>query len=186
MCNYFSCLIDRNLKAGWDEATVQHETLIKKSGWKDDKLDNRDFVRIEITPKDPNSVTRNREDWNYKVDEEDTLPTWYEEYEAVCIEECWKAWEESVKINIVTGHEVVVTNTRYIRAHGSAQVEAHGSAQVKAHGSAQVEAYDSAQVIQKGSGEITLYSDTSVITDFYNDIIIVADGAKIKRVKKGV
>ncbi len=241
MCNYFSCIIDRRLRVYWDETTVQHEKLIKKSGWKDNKLKDRDFVRIEIVPKDPSKITRNKEEWEYRVDEEDSLPVWYIHNDEKCMAECWKVWEESVKINVAIEFETITTNGNYIlafdsaqvkafdsaqveasgsaqvkasgsaqveasgsaqvkasgsaqveafgsaqvEAFGSAQVEAFGSAQVKAFGSAQVEAFDSAQVMKKSSAcKITLHSDTAVITDYYENKIIVTHKAQVVRVGK--
>ncbi len=192
MCNYFSLIIDRRFKAWWLETTVSHEKIIEKSGWKDDKLKNRDFVRIEIVPKDFNKVTRNKEDWEYKVDEESSLPAWYIHNEEKAQKAGWAAWEESVKINLAIDKEIITTNERYIlafdsaqvEAFDSAQVEAFGSAQVKAFGSAQVKAFGSAQVLNKSSGKVTLHSDTAVITDYYRNTIIVTTNAKVTRVDK--
>jgi len=51
MCNFWSCIIDRNVKVWHDGNSSSHEDALKKSGLKDDKLEDRDFVRIEIVPK---------------------------------------------------------------------------------------------------------------------------------------
>jgi DNA excision repair protein ERCC-3 len=50
MCNFWTCIIDRNLKVHYDGNTSSHEEIIKKAGLKDNKLIDRDFVRIEINP----------------------------------------------------------------------------------------------------------------------------------------
>jgi hypothetical protein len=62
MCEYFSCIIDRGFKVHWLEESSSHEDIIEKAGLADDKLEDRDFVRIEITPKDKAKITRNRGD----------------------------------------------------------------------------------------------------------------------------
>lgn len=53
-----------------------HSPLVKKLKLKDDKLEDRDFVRIELWPK--NSLTSTKEkDWGFRVDEAGTLPLWF-------------------------------------------------------------------------------------------------------------
>src|SRR3990167_9004664 len=62
---------------------------------KDDKLENRDFVRIEINPK--NLFSKNKKDWSFKVDEKGTLPLWFSENRAKMEEACWKEWKVAMK-----------------------------------------------------------------------------------------
>jgi len=56
-----------------------HERLLKQEGIKDDKVYDRDFVRVQLWPKgcwfDP-MVKFNG--WNFAVDEENTLPAWFD------------------------------------------------------------------------------------------------------------
>ncbi len=67
MCEYFSCIVTREGKVLWCEDN-SHEETIKRANLKDDKLKDRDFVRIEV---------KNGDMKNYCVDEESTLPSWY-------------------------------------------------------------------------------------------------------------
>jgi hypothetical protein len=78
MCNFWSCLLTRDGKVLWDPAIKSHEELVEKYGLKDAKLQDRDFVRLEITPPNNDVMNKKRGDWKYKVDEEGTLPDWYQ------------------------------------------------------------------------------------------------------------
>ncbi|MCJ7459187.1 MAG: hypothetical protein MUP17_09370, partial [candidate division Zixibacteria bacterium] len=62
MCKYFSCVITKDLKVHWSKKTVNHEELLTEIKIEDVKLNERDFVRIEITPKDQDQITRNPDD----------------------------------------------------------------------------------------------------------------------------
>ena len=73
MCKYFSCIITRDLKVYWSKKSCSHEDILSELKLSDTKLVDRDFVRIEITPKKLENITRNAGDWNYRVDEEDTV-----------------------------------------------------------------------------------------------------------------
>jgi len=53
-----------------------HQPLVEKFKLEDDKLIDRDFVRIELLPL--NSLTSIKpKDWEFRVDEVGTLPTWF-------------------------------------------------------------------------------------------------------------
>lgn len=77
MCEYFSCVITKDLKVHWSKKTIAHEDIITELKLEDKKLENREFVRIEIAPKDRTKMTRNPKDWNFRVDEAKTLPDWF-------------------------------------------------------------------------------------------------------------
>ena len=95
MCHFWSCILTRDGRVIWDKNTTSHETLIASAGLDDSKLIDRDFVRIEIAP--INIFSKDRGDWRYSVDEEGTLPVWYEadtrHWEAVV----WDAWGEAMQ-----------------------------------------------------------------------------------------
>jgi len=48
MCKFWSCVIDRRLKVWSDGNSSSHEVIIEKAGLNDNKLEDRDFVRLEI------------------------------------------------------------------------------------------------------------------------------------------
>jgi hypothetical protein len=104
MCKYFSCIIDRKGKVWWDAKENSHEFLVKKAGLKDTKLEDRDFVRIEISPKD-NVLTVKRKEWALKVDEEKTLPKWFTLDQKRMEEKCWAAWKSSTSAYDIAGYE---------------------------------------------------------------------------------
>ena len=95
MCNFWSCILTREGDVLWAPDTDSHEDLVTRHGLNDHKLWDRDFVRIEINP--TNSLSKSKGDWRYKVDEEGTLPVWYEadtrHWEAVV----WDAWGEAMQ-----------------------------------------------------------------------------------------
>ena len=69
MCNYFSCIATQDGRLLFTEED-HHETIIHRAGLKDVSLIRRNFVRLEILP--PFDTV--------KVDEQGTLPAWFEEY----------------------------------------------------------------------------------------------------------
>jgi len=98
MCNFWSALIDRNGKVHWSEKNSSHEELVKQSGFKDDKLEDRDFVRIEITPKNNMAIFSKKEaDWVFKIDEKKTLPEWYSKNQEKMEKLCWLEWKNAMK-----------------------------------------------------------------------------------------
>ena len=80
MCHFYSPIIDRNLKL-YDvvDESDSHEDIREKYKLPDNKLKDRDIVRLEVTPFEWGKLKRrfNSNLWEYKVDEENTLPSWY-------------------------------------------------------------------------------------------------------------
>jgi len=141
---------------------MAHEDLLSELRLEDKKLEERDFVKIEIAPKDVKKVSRNRDDWNYRVDEERTLPNWYDENVVKCQTACWKAWQESIEVNLAVNKEEKSGRDQLLFAYGSATVLAYDSAKVLAYGSAKVLAYDSAKVEAYGSATVLAYGSATV------------------------
>jgi tRNA A58 N-methylase Trm61 len=71
MCKYFSCIATKEGKVLFYEGD-EHEEIINRSGLNDDILENREFVRIEVPDGDMK---------NYNIDEDGTLPRWFEKRE---------------------------------------------------------------------------------------------------------
>jgi len=71
MCKYWSGIATKDGKVLFTEQD-SHEEVIERSGLKDDILENRDFVRIEVPDGDMKK---------YRIDEEGTLPRWFEKRE---------------------------------------------------------------------------------------------------------
>ena len=80
MCHFYSSIIDRNLKL-YDtvDESDSHEDVRKKYKLPDNKLKDRDIVRLEVTPFDWRKLKRRFSSklWEYTVDEKGTLPSWY-------------------------------------------------------------------------------------------------------------
>jgi len=183
MCQFFSCIITKDLKVHWSKRTVAHEDLLSELRLEDKKLEERDFVKIEIAPKNNAKMTRDRNDWVYIIDEERTLPNWYDENIVKCQKACWKAWEESVQVNLAIDkeekhgkdHLFFAYDSAKVIAHDSATVEAYDSATVRASGSATVIAHDSATVRASGSATVIAYGSAKVIA--YGSAKVIAYGS---------
>ena len=179
MCQFFSCIITKDLKAHWSKRTMAHEDLLAELKLEDKKLEERDFVRIEISPKDVKKVSRNRDDWTFKVDEERTLPNWYDENVVKCQGACWKAWEESIAVNLAIDKEEKSGKDQLFFAYDSAKVEARDSAKVEAYGSATVVAYGSAKVEARDSVKVEAYGSATVVA--YDSVKVEArDSVKVE------
>ena len=175
MCQFFSCIITKDLKVHWSKRTMAHEDLLSELRLEDKKLEERDFVKIEIAPKNVKKVSRNRDDWNYKVDEKRTLPNWYDENVVKCQTACWKAWQESVQVNLAVDKEEKTVKDHLFFAYDSAKVVAYGSAKVVAYGSAKVVAYDSATVKAYDSATVKAYGSATV--EAYDSATVEAYGS---------
>ena len=169
-CQYFSCIITKDFKVHWSKRTMAHEDLLAELKFEDKKLEERDFVKIEIAPKNNAKMTRDRDDWVYNVDEERTLPNWYDENVVKCQAACWKAWQESIEACLAVDKEeksgkdqlFFAYDSAKVRASGSATVKAYDSAKVVASCSAKVEAYGSVKVEASGSAKVVAYDSAKV------------------------
>ena len=162
MCRYFSCVVTRDLKVHWSKQSMSHEDLLAALTLEDKKLHERDFVRIEIVPKDEHEMTRNADDWTIKIDEERTLPNWYEKDITKIQNACWKEWQESVKVNLILeGESKEVTDTM-IFAFQARSVVARGSSHVVARDSSHVEVRSQYASVYS-SGKIFVSADAVVV-----------------------
>ena len=111
MCKFFSCIVVRDgLELLWTEQD-SHETIISRAGLVDDKLENREFVRLEIQP--PNEdISRPVNEWTFTVDEKGTLPRWF------------IANEKRVKIRAYSLlNEIIAPKTKYEKVKDTAKAE---------------------------------------------------------------
>jgi hypothetical protein len=151
------------LKIHWlPENPRDHESIINKLRLEDKKLEFRDFVRIEIKPKDMQNFTRNLEDWILRIDEERTLPEWFVENRKKAEKASFQALEESLKIHVAIGEEKVKVDKGFLLASGKASIEAYDSVSIKASGSVSIEAYDSVSIEASGSVSIEAYDSVSI------------------------
>jgi len=178
----------RTGKVLWSERMVSHEELISEHKLKDDRLGDRDFVKFEITPKSMEKVTRSRADWQFKVDEEGTLPEWFLAKRKLLEVKCWAAWTDSVKVNLAVGDEKIEVKNRYVLAAGNANVVAYGSSKVEAYNSSNVEAYGSSKVVACDSSKVEAYNSSNVVAcgssnvEAYGSSNVEAYGSSIIRV----
>jgi hypothetical protein len=142
---------------------MAHEDLVAELKLEDKKLEERDFVRIEITPKENAKVTRNLDDWTLRVDEERTLPEWYAKDVIKAEKAAMTALEESLQINVALDKEEKRGQDQMFYAYGSSKVEAHDSSKVEAHDSSKVEAHDSSKVEAHDSSKVVAHDSSRVV-----------------------
>ena len=162
MCEYFSCIITRKQKVLWDINHVSHEDMINKHNLKDDKLENRNFVKIEITPKTIKQVTRKKSDWVFKVDETDTLPKWFTKKQEFLESLCWKEWTKSVKTQISINNETKTVNEGLFFTYDNSTVEAYGNSTVTARNNSTVTASDNSTVTARENSTVEAYGNSTV------------------------
>ena len=92
-------------------------------------------------------------------------PIWFKENREQYEENCWKCWEESIKVNLVIDHETINIKDSFIFAAGNSKVEAYGNAKVVAINSAIVEAYDNVTVESYDNVRVDAHDNTSVEAD---------------------
>lgn len=98
MCNFWSAVITKQGKVFWSKENSSHEVILKAAGLKDDKLADRDFVRVEIAPMSKALLfSKREEDWAFKVDEEGTLPSWFSGRRKFYENKCWLELEGGKK-----------------------------------------------------------------------------------------
>ena len=98
MCNFWSCILTREGKVLWSEATSSHETIIQENDLKDNKLQDRDFVRLEVHPKTRMDLfSKDKGKWEFKIDEAVTLPEWFVLEQSHWEELVWISWEQAMK-----------------------------------------------------------------------------------------
>jgi len=98
MCNFWSCILTREGKVLWSDATSSHETIIKENNLKDNKLQDKDFVRLEVHPKNKIDLfSKNAKNWEFKIDESNTLPEWFIQEQTHFTELVWSEWNKAMK-----------------------------------------------------------------------------------------
>jgi hypothetical protein len=159
MCKYFSCLATKAGVIVWDKMFSSHEELIKKAGLKDDKLEDRDFVRLEYVPNKIGLFTQKKEDWVYSVDEKGTLPKWYTDNEELFKEEAFKKAMESLApyrktLPLVKDFVESIKNIPYLKMNGKLKASWHVSFGISlgaAWGAARGAARDAARDAARGA-----------------------------------
>jgi len=123
MCEFWSAIITKKGKVYWNKNNSSHENLIKNAGLKDNNLEDRSFVRIEITPK--NIFSKNKKNWTLKVDEPNTLPEWYSSNTRFYEDILWEEWEKAMqktlwKLDLDAAKKIIkeIKKTKYLIPDG--------------------------------------------------------------------
>jgi len=103
MCEAFSCIVSKSKKVTWKLTVDNHHNLIDLAGYEDND-DCKNFVRVEITPKNNDYI--NPDEWILKVDE-DSIPRWFSPMHK---EACWdsfKLYEKQLYKIVKKGKKIV-------------------------------------------------------------------------------
>jgi hypothetical protein len=101
MCNFWSCVLTREGEVFWSKVTSSHEIIIQENNLKDNKLEDRDFVRLEVHPKTRLDLfSKNPENWEFKVDEKGTLPEWFIQEKVHWQELVFQEWKNAMKVSL--------------------------------------------------------------------------------------
>ena len=108
MCIGFNYLAIKNkTEPYFDDLNSGHENLIKQNKLTDGNLFTRMFVRIEVIPVGKEFTSTNVADWEFRVDEQGSLPGWFEEeketWRARCVDAAIKQIQNIIKTGAFKG-----------------------------------------------------------------------------------
>ena len=165
MCKFYSCIITRKGKVLDDiDNGNSHETVVSKYKLKDNKLKDRDFVRIEINPLNYEKLTKrfSKKQWKYKVDEQGTLPDWYLKDRKKLENQCWDKLKKIYKEKFIFKGEVVVKKGR-VWLYNSSSAVLYNSSSAVLYNSSSAELYDSSSAKLFNSSSAELQGSSSAV-----------------------
>lgn len=111
MCNWKSYIVTSDLKVHGSLKTDSHLILQNELGLKDHTDENailtRDFIKIEVTPKQLPILNRDLANFVYTEDEEKTLPQWYLANKLRIQEAVMMQLAEDLKVQVILKDETV-------------------------------------------------------------------------------
>src|SRR3990167_8319143 len=103
MCKMKSLLCVRGeTEPRWSETHDSHTKLIEELGLKDKDYLKRDFVKIEFFPSNGNWFEP-FDKWEFNLDEQGTIPAWFEEDKQLWHDRCWEIIAKKVLPLIAKG-----------------------------------------------------------------------------------
>src|SRR3990167_647739 len=109
MCSYKSGIILKTGRVIIELDTDSHSEIIEKHKLREgvsESMPWANFVSVECLPK-KDLFSRDRSDWNFKLDEPTDVPTWFKEdedhFKDLCFDEMFKFLSEKEKILNETG-----------------------------------------------------------------------------------
>jgi hypothetical protein len=146
MCNPASFVATKN-DVFWSKRSESHEVIIRENALPDGGPTVH-IIRLEITPP-CRDFTAPLERWEYRVDDQDVLPTWYDaESVEARARRALRLWHK---------HKVVVEGSVHRR---DSQTYVSGNATVKASGDTTVEAFVNTTVLAYGRATVWAYGAT--------------------------
>jgi len=186
MCKYFSCIVTRELKVVWSKKTCAHKELIAEAKLSDTKLENRDFVRVEL----PQKLISQQE--SKMIGHIGKMKKAL--FQNGMLKHCkiqkkvWAAWKESVLFQLLIGEEQERIDTYFLLLvlqrlslgffNGcrrffkgcrldSSKVVAWDSSTVDAWNSSKVVAWDSSKVVAWDSSTVDAWNSQRLTLGFF-------------------
>jgi len=98
MCNFWSGIVTSDGRVLWKDSVWSHQYIIEQNNLKDDTLEKRQFVKVEIaTKKNVYSYKPKMKDFSFMVDEAGTLPRWFTNNRVELEGLCWKEFRKAYK-----------------------------------------------------------------------------------------
>ena len=106
MCQYKSMVISKELGILWLKDSDSHSDIVKFYKLKESlDLASRTYVSVEVTSKSMDKLlSTDLTDWEYKEDEEKSLPSWYAEEKEVYKDKCLQTMLEITEKTLKTGN----------------------------------------------------------------------------------
>src|SRR3990167_1211008 len=104
MCKFKSMIVLRTGEILSLEKSDSHNEIIKHFRLKEGISENRNFVTVEIVPKNGLLFSCVKEEWMLTVDEESSIPAWFSEDRANYEDKCYQHLFEFIRKVEKTGH----------------------------------------------------------------------------------
>ena len=104
MCKFKSMIVLRTGEILSLEKSDSHNEIIKHFRLKEGISENRNFVAVEIVPKNGLLFSCVKKEWMLTVDEESSIPAWFSEDRANYEDKCYQHLFEFIRKVEKTGH----------------------------------------------------------------------------------
>jgi len=110
MCKFYSCIVTKTGIVLDSDIHDSHEDIIKEHNLKDDKIVNRTWCRIEVTPQD-DKYDLPIERWDYKIDELNTIDWHTDKHKKAVL----KALDKQIENNCLINKKIKELKNKHIK-----------------------------------------------------------------------
>ena len=171
MCEFYSCIVTKTGNVLDSEMSDSHEHIIKENNLKDDKIINRTWCRIEITP--PNfKFDAPLNEWNYRIDEPENIDWHTEKHKKAVLIALKKQLENNCLINKTVEE---INNQKIKIMYNSTISEMYGNSTISLmFGNSTIsQMYGNSTISEMyGNSTISKMYDNSIISQMYDNSTI--------------